>query len=56
MQASVVTLQEIIQGNTQYIIPLFQRTYSWKLININLTKTQSLSIQALQAWVVDSFA
>ncbi|MFM7278523.1 MAG: DUF262 domain-containing protein [Microcystis aeruginosa] len=30
MQASVVTLQEIIQGNTQYIIPLFQRTYSWK--------------------------
>ena len=27
-----------------------------KLININLTKTQSLSIQALQAWVVDSFA
>jgi hypothetical protein len=25
------------------------------LININLTKTQSLSIQALQARVVDSF-
>jgi len=26
-----------------------------KLININLTKTQSLSIQALQARIVDSF-
>jgi hypothetical protein len=25
------------------------------LININLTKTQSLSIQALQARIVDSF-
>ncbi|MDD1414424.1 DUF262 domain-containing HNH endonuclease family protein [Dolichospermum sp. ST_con] len=30
MQASQTTLREIIQGDKQYIVPLFQRPYSWK--------------------------
>ena len=30
MQASETKLQEIIEGNKQYVVPLFQRTYSWK--------------------------
>ncbi|CAH9015613.1 DUF262 domain-containing protein [Candidatus Nitrosacidococcus sp. I8] len=30
MLAKQTTLQEIIEGTRQYIVPLFQRTYSWK--------------------------
>ncbi|MEA5511921.1 DUF262 domain-containing protein [Crocosphaera sp. UHCC 0190] len=30
MQASETKLQQIIEGTKQYIIPLFQRAYSWK--------------------------
>ncbi len=30
MQASETKLQEIIEGNKQYVVPLFQRAYSWK--------------------------
>jgi len=30
MKASETHLQEIIEGTKQYIIPMFQRTYSWK--------------------------
>ena len=30
MQASETKLREIIQGDKQYIVPLFQRPYSWK--------------------------
>ncbi|MFM5887516.1 MAG: DUF262 domain-containing protein [Dolichospermum sp.] len=30
MQASEIKLQEIIEGNKQYVVPLFQRAYSWK--------------------------
>jgi uncharacterized protein with ParB-like and HNH nuclease domain len=29
MQAKETKLQDIIEGTKQYIIPLFQRTYSW---------------------------
>ncbi|AFZ54224.1 DUF262 domain-containing protein [Cyanobacterium aponinum UTEX 3221] len=29
MQAGETTLKEIIQGEKQYIVPLFQRSYSW---------------------------
>ena len=29
MQAKETKLQEIIEGAKQYVIPLFQRTYSW---------------------------
>lgn len=30
MQASETKLQQIIEGTKQYLVPLFQRTYSWK--------------------------
>ncbi|MFB2835226.1 DUF262 domain-containing protein [Floridanema evergladense] len=30
MQASVIKLQEIIEGTKQYLVPLFQRPYSWE--------------------------
>ena len=30
MQASVTKLQPIIEGTKQYVIPLFQRSYSWE--------------------------
>jgi uncharacterized protein with ParB-like and HNH nuclease domain len=30
MQASETKLQQIIEGTKQYIVPLFQRAYSWK--------------------------
>ncbi|ABO49057.1 protein of unknown function DUF262 [Desulforamulus reducens MI-1] len=30
MKASETKLQAIIEGNKQYIVPLFQRTYSWE--------------------------
>lgn len=30
MQASETKLQHIIEGTTQYVVPLFQRAYSWK--------------------------
>ncbi len=30
MKASETNLQEIIEGTKQYIIPMFQRTYSWE--------------------------
>lgn len=30
MQASETKLQEIIEGTKQYVIPLFQRSYSWE--------------------------
>ncbi|MFJ9386983.1 DUF262 domain-containing protein [Peribacillus sp. NPDC101481] len=30
MQAQVTNLQSIIEGTKQYLVPLFQRTYSWK--------------------------
>ncbi|MFN7852694.1 DUF262 domain-containing protein [Anabaena sp. AL09] len=30
MQASETKLQEIIEGNKQYVVSLFQRAYSWK--------------------------
>ncbi len=30
MQASETKLQKIIEGTQQYVIPLFQRTYSWQ--------------------------
>lgn len=30
MQASETKLQEILEGTKQYVIPLFQRPYSWK--------------------------
>lgn len=29
MQAKKTKLQDIIEGTKQYVIPLFQRTYSW---------------------------
>lgn len=29
MQAKETKLQDIIEGTKQYVIPLFQRTYSW---------------------------
>ena len=29
MKANETNLQEIIEGSKQYIIPMFQRTYSW---------------------------
>lgn len=29
MQAQETGLQNIIEGTKQYVIPLFQRTYSW---------------------------
>lgn len=31
MQASETKLQQIIEGTKQYIVPLFQRPYSWKI-------------------------
>ncbi|WP_146549815.1 DUF262 domain-containing protein [Rummeliibacillus suwonensis] len=31
MKANETNLQEIIEGSKQYIIPMFQRTYSWEL-------------------------
>lgn len=30
MQASEIKLQDILEGTKQYIVPLFQRPYSWK--------------------------
>ncbi len=30
MQASEIKLQQIIEGTVQYLVPLFQRAYSWK--------------------------
>ncbi|HQU44223.1 MAG TPA: DUF262 domain-containing protein, partial [Pirellulales bacterium] len=30
MKASETKLQRIIEGTSQYVVPLFQRTYSWK--------------------------
>lgn len=30
MQASETKLQQIIEGTKQYVVPLFQRPYSWK--------------------------
>ena len=30
MHASETKLQQIIEGEKQYVIPLFQRTYSWQ--------------------------
>ncbi|MEH2410213.1 DUF262 domain-containing protein [Nostoc sp.] len=30
MQASEIKLQQIIEGAKQYVVPLFQRAYSWK--------------------------
>ena len=30
MQASETKLQQIIEGTKQYVVPLFQRAYSWK--------------------------
>lgn len=30
MQASETKLQKIIEGTQQYVVPLFQRPYSWK--------------------------
>lgn len=30
MKASETTLQPVFEGVKQYVIPLFQRTYSWK--------------------------
>ncbi|MBA3016985.1 MAG: DUF262 domain-containing protein, partial [Desulfobacteraceae bacterium] len=30
MQAKETKLQDIIEGTKQYVIPLFQRTYSWE--------------------------
>ncbi|MEH1998418.1 MAG: DUF262 domain-containing protein [Nostoc sp.] len=30
MQASEIKLQQIIEGTKQYVVPLFQRPYSWK--------------------------
>ena len=29
MDASVTNFQNIIEGTKQYLIPMFQRTYSW---------------------------
>jgi len=29
LKANETNLQEIIEGSKQYIIPMFQRTYSW---------------------------
>ncbi|MGC8453561.1 MAG: DUF262 domain-containing protein [Cylindrospermopsis raciborskii] len=31
MQASETKLQQILEGTRQYIVPLFQRPYSWKV-------------------------
>lgn len=31
MQAKETKLQDIIEGTKQYVIPLFQRTYSWTI-------------------------
>lgn len=36
MQASETKLQEIIEGTKQYVIPLFQRSYSWQKSNWQL--------------------
>ena len=30
MQASETKLQQIVEGTKQYVVPLFQRPYSWK--------------------------
>ena len=30
MKASETNLQDIIEGSKQYVIPMFQRTYSWE--------------------------
>jgi uncharacterized protein with ParB-like and HNH nuclease domain len=29
MKASETKLQKVIEGTVQYVIPLFQRSYSW---------------------------
>ena len=29
MKASETSLQPVIEGTKQYVVPLFQRTYSW---------------------------
>lgn len=29
MEASETKLQKILEGTNQYVVPLFQRTYSW---------------------------
>ncbi|GHU23290.1 hypothetical protein FACS1894172_00580 [Spirochaetia bacterium] len=36
MQAKETKLQEIIEGTKQFVIPLFQRTYSWTAIEWNI--------------------
>ncbi len=33
MQASETKLEQIIEGTKQYVVPLFQRTYSWRRDN-----------------------
>jgi uncharacterized protein with ParB-like and HNH nuclease domain len=30
MQASETRLQKVIEGTIQYLVPLFQRPYSWE--------------------------
>ena len=30
MKASETNLQQIIEGTKQYVVPLFQRSYSWE--------------------------
>ena len=32
MHAKETRLQEIIEGTKQYVIPLFQRSYSWTTV------------------------
>ena len=34
MQAKEMTLKPIIEGEKQYLVPLYQRTYAWKRIHL----------------------
>ncbi len=43
MQAKETKLQDIIEGTKQYIIPLFQRTYSWMSKVYNFVPVQDFS-------------
>lgn len=36
MHAKETKLQDIIEGTKQYVVPLFQRTYSWTNIELNI--------------------
>ncbi len=41
MQAKETQLQELIEGTKQYIVPLFQREYTWNPKNLIFFRTNS---------------